>query len=105
MTAHGGAALRGGEFDGAVILKQLGAEVVRLEHRVFRPIPGSTLTGAGSEETGLGHHGEVTVVADPGAGLVRRAEALQLAIIWMEEPAAAALIGLRAPVRHPERPR
>src|SRR5947199_5160596 len=81
------------------------AEVVRVESCVFRPVAGSAVTGAGSEETGLWNDYELAVVADPGAGLVGRAEALQLAVTGMEEPAAAAFIRLRAPVGHPERPR
>src|SRR5262249_38372943 len=105
VAAHRGTALRGRELDGAVILEQMGAKVVRVELPVFRPVAGGAITGARSEETGLRHEHELAVVADPGAGLMRRAEALQLPVTRMEEPAAAALVRLRAPVRHPERPR
>src|SRR5688500_13284124 len=90
-----GTALGGRELKGTVVLQQFRAEVMRLERGVLRAETGSALGGARVGGAGLRHDGEVAVVADPGAGLVRRPDALQLAVPRMEEPAATLLVRLR----------
>ena len=76
--------------------------VVRMHLEVFGAIGSGAGFGRVDRFARLRHDREFAVIANPGAGLTRRANALRLACVRVEVPAVA-LGGLQTPVGHPER--
>src|SRR5712692_2662022 len=77
MAAQNRAALGRRDLHRTVVLQQVRAEVVRQKCCVLGAVAGSALACASSERTGLRHDYKMAIVADPGTGRVRRAEAFQ----------------------------
>ena len=88
------------QFDGCAIAAQFSAEIMRSHDRLFEAKGGGALPGGQEAPTALRTEQEVAVVADPGTGLVRSADAVDLAGRGSEK--ARSLLGLWSPVGHGE---
>ena len=81
-----------------MITAQIGSEIVGSDFGLVTTKDGGTSAITGEEATGLGHDGEVAVVANPRTGLTGGAHAFKLARIGVVK--TATFFGLGCPRGH-----